>query len=228
MIKENEDLQKNIIAALQWEPLLKSAEISVTVSDGVVTLSGEVDSYAKKLEAAHAAKHVTGVKGIVENIQVVFPDAPGTDDKLIAEHALMAMKWSWAVPSDKVQVKVENGWLTLSGELKWNYQKEAAKELVKYIDGVKGVTNQIVIKSDTQDMAEQMDIERALGRHSLVSGQRITVHVTGNKVILNGRVQNHHQKAEAERIAWRARGVNAVENELVIEYSKCKGKCGLH
>jgi len=219
-MKRNEDLQKDVQDAIKWEPLLNAAEIGVTAKDGVVTLTGVVDSYSKKLEAEDAAKNVDGVKAVVEKIKIKFSSNLGIkDDNEIANEVLNAFKWNWEVPNDKIKVKVEDGWVTLEGVLEWNFQREAAKNLVNNQIGVKGLTCNITIKSETHDDIEKKDIENALGRNWSIDDDDIEVKVSGNKVTLNGTVHSFYQKDEAERIAWNAPGVWIVDNELVIEYN---------
>ena len=218
-MKNNADLQKDVQDAIKWEPLLNAAEIGVTVKDGVVTLTGTVDGYSKKMEAENAAKRVEGVKAVVENIEVKFNNGWGKkDDNEIATEVLNALKWHWQIPNDKVKVQVEKGWITLAGELQWNYQKESAKDVVKNLLGVTGVTNNITIKSETQDQIEKRDIEKALRRNWSLDDQDITVKASGHKATLTGTVDSWYQKDEAGRIAWNAPGVWTVDNELVVEY----------
>ena len=150
-MKNNQELQTDVQNAIKWEPLLNAAEIGVTAQDGVVSLSGVVDTYAKKMEAENAAKRVIGVKALVEKIEVKFPSSWLKTNDEIAKEILTALNANWSVPKDKVTVKVEDGWVTLEGELPWNYQREAAKSAVNYLIGVKGVTNNIKVKSETHD-----------------------------------------------------------------------------
>ena len=218
-MKTNEQLQRDVQNAIIWEPLLNAAEIGVTAKDGVISLTGTVDSYIKKVEAENAAKNVSGVKAVVENIKINYDTYGKKDDAAVAKEVLSAFKWNWEVPSDKIKVKVEDGWVTLEGELEWNYQKEAAKKAVATLDGVMGVTSNITIKSETKDMVEKRAIESALERNWSIDEHDIKVKVSGNKVTLNGIVDSFYQKDEAERIAWNAPGVLSVDNELVIEYN---------
>jgi len=218
MMKKNEDLQTDVQDAIRWEPLLKTADISVTAKDGVITLTGIVDSYAKKLEAEEAAKNVKGVKNVIEKIEIQFEGTGKKGDNEISYEVLNALKWNLQVPNEKVKVKVEAGWVTLEGELTWNYQKEAAKKSVSNLVCVKGVINNITIKSETIDLIEEKDIERALARNWSLNDQDIRVKVSTNRVTLNGIVHSLYQKDEAGRIAWNAPGVCAVENELVIGF----------
>ncbi len=218
-MKNNAELQKMVQDAIKWEPLLNAAEIGVTVKDGIVTLTGVVDSYAKKTEAERATKNVMGVKAIVEKIEVKFTSlAAKKDDNEIAKEILNAFRWNWEVPNDGVKVKVEDGWVTLEGELQWNYQKEAARNAIKNLMGVLGVTNNIKIKSKSLDKIEQADIENALRRNWSINDSDITVVVNENKVRLGGTVSSFYQKEEAGRIAWNAPGVWMVDNEIIVEY----------
>jgi osmotically-inducible protein OsmY len=217
-MKSNEELQKDVQNAIKWEPLLHAAEIGVTAKDGVVSLTGVVDCYAKKMEAENAAKKVVGVKALVEKIEVSLPHAWARTNGEIADEVLAALKANWTVPNDKVMVKVENGWITLEGELPWNFQKEAAKKTVNYLLGVKGVTNNITIKSNTNEAIEKADVEAAIGRSWTVDDRDIVVSVSGTTVTLSGTVNSWYQRDEAARIAWNTPGIWHVKNELAVDY----------
>jgi len=217
-MKNNAELQTDVQNAIRWEPLLNAAEIGVTAKDGVVSLTGVVDSYAKKMEAENAAKKVIGVKAVVEKIEVKFPSSWTKTNAEIANEVLSALKTNWSVPYDKVTVKVEDGWVTLEGELPWNYQREAAKSAVNYLTGVKGVTNNIKIKSASHDTIEQKDVEDAIARSWSVDDNDISVNVSGTTVTLNGTVTSWYQKEEAGRIAWNTPGIWRVNNELTVDY----------
>jgi osmotically-inducible protein OsmY len=216
IMKTNESLQKDVQEALKWEPLLHSAEIGVTVKDGVVTLFGTVDNYSKKLEAEHAAKMVSGVKVVVEKIDIKYGNYGKKSDADVANEIINAYKWNWSIPEDKIKVKVENGWVTIDGTVNWNYQKEAAINAVKNLLGVKGVTNNITIKSAITDLIEKKDIEKALERNWTINDENIKINVIANEVTLSGTVNSYYEKDEAERIAWNAPGVCSVNNELSL------------
>ncbi|MES2520720.1 MAG: BON domain-containing protein [Bacteroidota bacterium] len=218
-MKTNEELQKDVQNAIKWEPLLHAAEIGVSVKDGVVTLTGNVDSYAKKSEAENATKNIVGVKVVVENVEVKFNSSYSKkDDNDIASEILNAYKWNMEVPNDKIKIKVENGFITLEGDVSWNFQKNAARDAVSKLAGVTGVLNNILIKPETQDAVEKADIENALERNWSLREDEVNVKVSNHKVTLTGTVGSWYQKDEAARIAWSAPGVWEVVNELEIEY----------
>lgn len=217
-MKTNAELQTDVQNAIKWEPLLNAAEIGVTAKDGVISLTGVVDSYAKKVEAENAAKKVIGVKALVEKIEIKFPSSFLKTSLEIANEVLAALKSNWSVPEDKVTVKVEDGWVTLDGELPWNYQKEAAKNATTYLAGVKGVTNNIKIKSESHDAIEKKEVEKAIGRSWSVDDSDIAVSVSGTTVTLKGTVGSWYQKEEAARIAWNTPGIWHVKNELEVDY----------
>jgi osmotically-inducible protein OsmY len=217
-MKTNEVLQKDVQDAIKWEPLLNAAEIGVTVKDGVVTLTGTVDTFIKKSEAEDAAKKVAGVKAVVEKIEINSGNSGKMSDGEIASEVLNALKWNSEIPKDKIQVNVDSGWVTLEGELSWNYQKEAAKKVATNLTDVKWVTNNISIKSERIANVEKEDVEKALNRNWLLEDKHILVSVSENKVKLNGTVHSWYQKDEASRIAWNAPGVSGVDNELTVDY----------
>ena len=219
MFQSNEDLQKAVLNAIKWQPLLNAAEIGVTAKDGVVTLTGVVDIYSKKTEAENAAKNVIGVKAVAEEIEVKFGDSMYMkNDTEIANEVMNAWKWNWAIPHDKLKVKVESGWVTLEGEVEWNYEKEAAKTSVEKLMGVKGVSSSITIRSESKDAVEKTAVENALASNWSLNDKNISVKVTDHKVTLTGVVGSIYQKEEAGRIAWAAPGIWYLDNELIVEY----------
>lgn len=215
-MKNNEDLQRDVQDAIKYEPLLHAAEIGVTVEDGVVTLSGTVDSYAKKAEAEYAAKNVSGVKAVVEKIEIHLGTVGKRQDADIAKEIVSIYKWNWYIPNETIKVKVEDGWVTLEGDLDWNYQRDAATESVSQLTGVRGITNQLNIKSAKTDAIEKIEIEKAINRNWSLHDNDIKVAVTGNRVRLDGLVRSLFQKDLAGKIAYNAPGVTGLDNELVI------------
>lgn len=219
-MKTNEEIQREVQAAISFEPELEPAEIGVTVHDGVVTLTGTVNRYIKKIEAEKAAKSVAGVRAIVEKITVNIPDLKHKTDEQIAHSALMAIKEKWNVPDEHIKLKVENGFVTLEGKTGWYYQRESAERAIQLLPGVKGIFNRITIDPYIKSKVEKELIEKALDRHWSIDSDYIEVKVNGNKVTLSGRVSSFYQKEEAGRIAWKTPGVWNVENNLVIEYHR--------
>ena len=216
-MKTNEDLQRDVQNAIKWEPLLTAAQIGVTAKDGIVTLTGVVDTYAKKTQAESAAKNVSGVKVVAENIEVNYGSSFVKNDTEIATEILNAWRWNWEVPEAEIKVKVEGGWVTLDGKVEWNYQKEAAKKAVINLTGVKGVSNNISIKTESHDAIEEGMIEKAIGR-SWIDDSEIEVKVTGHTVNLKGMVGSIYQREEAGRIAWNTPGIWMMHNDLVVDY----------
>jgi osmotically-inducible protein OsmY len=164
------------------------------------------------------AKKVIGVRALVEEIVVKFPNSWTKTDLEVANEVLEGLKNNWSIPNDKVTVKVESGWVTLEGELPWIYQREAAKNAVNYLTGVKGVTNNIKIKSETHDTIEKRDVEKAIGRSWSIDDSDIEVSVSGTTVTLTGTVNSWYQRDEAARIAWNTPGIWHVKNELTVDY----------
>jgi osmotically-inducible protein OsmY len=217
-MKNNTELEKDVREEIKWSPILNGAEIGVTAKDGVITLTGTVDSYTKKLAAEDAAKRVKGVKAVAEEIRVQFSGAPLRSDTEIATSILDAFKSNWSVPDDDITVKVEEGWVTLSGEVSWNYQRESAVEDANKQTGVVGVTNLIAIKSDVADAVERESVESALRRDAFIDESDVFVNVSGGLVTLTGTVNSWSEFDEASRVAWSAPGVTSVDNLLVVDY----------
>lgn len=218
-MKKSEKLQKDVQEAIRWEPLLNAAEIGVTARNGVVTLTGTVDSYAKKWEAEIAAKSVPGVRVVIEKIDVKLNNNDGKkDDNEIADDLIKAARWNWQIPKEKIMATVKDGWVTLEGEVDWNYQREAAYEVARHQYGVQGVTNNITIK-ESQDQIEKEAIERAFMRNPILDDSDITVIVSDHNVTLRGTVPSWYQKDKAEKIAWNAPGVQNINNQLKVTYT---------
>jgi len=211
------DLRRNVEAELNWEPGIKSpAAIGVRVKDGIVTLSGYVESYAEKLAAERAALGVAGVRAVANNIEVRLPTSDQRTDEDIARKAAQALEWTTGIPRDQIKLTVDKGWVTLKGNVDWYFQKMAAEEAVRYLTGVKGVINLIEVRPAVSKDVVKSKIEEALKRSAELEAQRIQVETIGNKVILRGTVRSLWQKKEAERVAWQAPGVTQVENQIEV------------
>lgn len=202
---------------LKWEPFLTSSEIGVAVKNGIVTLSGHLDSYAKKVNAERAAKRVAGVKAIAEDIQVGVSPVNQRSDTEIAEAAMSALKWHEAVQEDKIKIKVEDRMIKLEGEVEWEYQRKAAQNSVQYLSGIKGVINEITVKPRISARDLEQKITAAFQRHANFDAAKIHVSVIGNRVILNGKVRSFAESEDAEDAAWAAPGVQRLENNLTVE-----------
>ena len=215
LVKTDEEIQKDVLAELKWDARIQPNEIGVSVKDGIVTLTGWVDSYLKKWSAEDVAHRVDGVKGIANDIEVKL--ATERTDPDIAAAAVHALEWDAFVPSDKVQVTVSKGWVTLRGEVEWQYQREDAERVVRRLAGVKGVTNLITVKPRVTAPELKKKIEDALVRNAEIDANKITVEVQGSKAILKGSVRAWAEREEAERVAWSAPGIASVENRITLE-----------
>jgi osmotically-inducible protein OsmY len=210
------ELQQQVLRELEWEPRVDATRIAVSVINGVVTLSGRVPDYLQRLAAEKAAKRVYGVRAVVNEIEVDRGDEDRPSDQDIARDVVHALKWNIFVPAKDIKVAVEHGWVTLTGEVRWNFQREAAEDAVAAIEGVEGVRNRIVVKPKVSAGELREKIEAALGRSAELDARRINVHVEGSKVILTGRVSSWAERDLAERTAWSAPGVEAVDNQLEV------------
>jgi osmotically-inducible protein OsmY len=218
MVRSDEQIQRNVLAELKWDARVQPNEIGVSVKDGVVALTGWVDSYVKKWAAERAAQRVQGVKAVANDIEVRLPSAAERTDADLAAAATRSLDWDALVPSQKINVSVTKGWVTLSGEVEWEYQRRAAERAVRRLSGVRGVTNQISVRPRVRVEPDEIRrrIADALARSVETVGNRIIVAVEDDKVILTGTVRSWLERDEAERIAWSAPGVMSVENRIII------------
>lgn len=213
--KTDEQIKRDVLAELKWDARLQPNEIGVIVKDGVVTLTGWVDSYIRKWSAQEAAHHVSAVKAVANEIEVKL--ATERTDADIAGAAARALEWDALVPNDKIKVAVSKGWITLEGEVEWQYQKEDAERAVRRLSGVTGVTNLITVRPRVTPTDLRRKIEDALVRSAEIDAGRISVEVRGTTAILRGTVRSFLEKQTAERAAWSAPGIAAVEDQLTVE-----------
>jgi osmotically-inducible protein OsmY len=210
-------LRQDIIDELDFEPRVNAAHIGVAVDNGVVTLTGHVAHYAEKLSAEQAARRVKGVRAIAQEIEVRYPSDKKTADDEIAARALNILRWSAVVPTEQVQVKVQNGWVTLTGEVEWHFQRSSAESELRKLSGVAGVINDVAIKSRVQTQDIKRKIEDALKRNAEIEAQRIQVSVLdGGRVSLKGNVHDWQERYSVKNAAWSAPGVTSVEDNLAI------------
>jgi len=210
------DLRQDVLDELEYDPSIDAADIGVTVEDGTVTLTGHVRTFAEKREAENVVKRVKGVRAIAQEIEVRPIGSHTTADDEIAKRAVASLTWDSSVPTDAVQIKVESGYLTLSGKVHWYYQKSAAEKAVQNIAGVKGVTNLVEIKPSISPTDVRRRIENALKRDAELEAKRIQVQVSDRKVTLEGRVRNWAEREAAERAAWAAPGVTNVIDHIKV------------
>jgi len=215
-MKTDLQIQQDVMDELAWDPILKVSEIGVTVKDGIVTLSGYVDSYSKKLAVENAAKRVKAVKAVAIDIEIKLPTDEKRSDADIAAAALTTLKWSRFVPDDRVKLEVENGWVTLEGELEWQYQKESAAIAVKDLIGVRGISNLIKVRPAISPILVKDAIKKALERSADIEASGISITTEGGKIMLRGKVRSWGERSEVERAVWATPGVMEVTDELVI------------
>jgi osmotically-inducible protein OsmY len=209
-------LQEDVQQALDWEPSVDAADVGVTVDKGVVTLRGDIQSFAEKETAARVALGVYGVKAVANDLIVRLGAERKRTDSDIAQTIVSALRWSASVPDDKISVVVTNGWVTLSGQVDWDYQRAAATRIVRDLTGVIGVTNDISVAPHVSASDVRSKIEAALKRSAEVDARRINVAATDGKVVLSGNVHSWFERNQARRAAWAAPGVTQVDDRIAI------------
>jgi osmotically-inducible protein OsmY len=210
------EIKRNVEGELHWEPSVNAAEIGVAVKNGIVTLSGYIQSYMERYAAERAAARVADVKAVVNELQVRLPSSSERTDEDIARAAVNALAWSIEVPNDRIKVRVSKGWITLEGTVDWQFQKKAAEKAVRDLTGVRGISNLIDVKPQVKPSEVKAEIQDALKRSAELDARQITVEAKGDKVILRGTVRSWVERDEAERAAWRAPGVRTVDNQITI------------
>ncbi len=219
-MKNDAQIQTDVQNQLKWEPQLNAAQIGVSVNNGIVTLSGIVDTYPKKMAAERVTKNVIGVKAVALDIQVGISPVNRKSDTEIAEACVNALRWDSSVPDDKIKVKVENGTVSMEGTVEWGYQRLAAKNAIVKLTGVKGVNNMIVVKQKPSSIDIKQRIRESFITTAGHEADNIRLEVLGSKVVLRGNVKSHYEKEEAENTAWATPGVNEVENKIEVIYEE--------
>jgi len=215
-MKSDTELQRDVSEELKWDPRVVDDEIGISVRSGVVTLTGSVPSFAQKLAAVEAVERVAGVRAVAQELSIKAADAFQQSDTELAHQILNTLAWDIEVPHQNIKARVENGWVTLEGEVDWQFQRTAAERVVRYLIGVKCVSNLLTIKSRVSKFDVAQHIKDALRRSADADSKKIQVDASGGKVILSGTVRSWSEKADAERAAWNTSGVTAVEDRLAI------------
>lgn len=217
MPKSDSQLQTDVMEELVWDPSVGRAEIGVAVAGGVVTLSGQVDSYPKKSAAIKVAERVGGVRAVADDLIVKLPTSSKRTDTDIAHSVADALRWDIEVPDDKIKARVDDGWVWLDGEVEWEYQRSAADRAIRYLTGVRGVSSNVSLKKRAWAPEVRSRIESALKRSAELDASQIGVDVMDGKVTLRGRVHLWSARSDAERAAWSAPGVTSVKDDLTVQ-----------
>jgi osmotically-inducible protein OsmY len=214
--RTDEDIQTDVLEELKWDTRVRPNEVGVAVKDGIVTLTGWVDSYMKKMAAEDAAHRVRGVKAVANDIEVRLPGSAERTDPDLAAAVLNALRWDAGIPAGKIDVTVSQGWVTLKGEVEFGFQKRDAERAVRHLSGIRGITNLIVVRPHVSPGDLKQQIEKELVRNAETDARHITVEVEGSRVILRGTVRSYAEKKAAEDAAWSAPGVSEVDNRIVV------------
>lgn len=210
------DIQRDVMEELRWDPVLHSAEIGVTVKDGIVTLLGYVDNYIQQLAAENAAKRVKDVRAVAVDLTINLPHEQRRTDSDLAAAALNALKWSSFVPEDRIKLKVDKGWISMDGDVEWQFQKESAYHAVKDLIGIHGVINHIIVRPRLSPVIVKDVIKKALERSAEIEADRINILTDGGRIVLKGKVRSWAERNEVERAVWATPGVIDVKDELTI------------
>jgi osmotically-inducible protein OsmY len=218
-MRSDDDIKRDVEEELRWDRDIDATDIGVAVKNGVVTLTGFVRSYMQKYDAERDAKRVAGVVGVANDIEVRLPVIHQKPDPEIARDAVEEIKSELPYSHNLIKVVVNNGWVSLEGDVEWFYQKERAEAAVRRVRGVKGISNYVSVKPKVEPTDVKHKIEEALKRSAEIDASRITVEANGSEVVLKGTVRSWAEREEAERAAWQAPGVRRVDNRIAISYN---------
>jgi osmotically-inducible protein OsmY len=215
-MKSDKQLQQDVMDDLRWDPSIDASKVGVAVTNGVITLTGAVPSYFQKQNTERVVKRVAGVRAVANDIEVRLPNTTERNDADIAQAALHALKWDTSVPDENVKVSVTKGWVTLEGNVDWNYQRESCEKVIEKLIGVKGVTNRLVVAPHIKSKDVKSEIKAALHRYAELEARNIDVDSADSTVTLRGHVRSWAERKEAETAAWMAPGVTQVKNEIIV------------
>lgn len=217
-MKTDSQLQQDVMAELEWEPAVQATHIGVEVRGGVVTLAGRVDSYAEKLNAEHAAQRVSGVRAMTSELKVQLVGQSRRTDADIAAAVEHVLAWSSSLPVGAIQAVIDGGWVTLTGQVNWHFQRQAAADSIRHLTGVTGVSDQIALKPSLSAKGVTSDIEAALKRAGIADANKISVAVHGTDVTLSGTINNWAERETATKAAWGSPGVDNVVDMMTLAH----------